>query len=239
MKYTEYTAEILVKINESYNHQHVITKYDVDMVNEHTKLIESTRSSNIPKVGDRLLFTSKHGDYCPNALIEKKNDDKFSVCVNPYVPFIYSRDEGIRCDVSGGPFTSVPMTDLIYIGQCDSTFCDWGHCGRCGNGAVHFNAKVSVWEYIEPKPLYDGFTTQYWHRVYLNKHKEEEIWRYGNLYTSDKICFAKEEDYQNFLKEHNATVYLGNWPGQFVVWYNKEQRQSSHKGSTIEKPKYR
>ena len=50
---------------------------------------------------------------------------------------------------SGGYWFSIPeeLQGLVkYIGKDKKTFCAWGHCGACGDGAFQFQAIVNVWE---------------------------------------------------------------------------------------------
>ena len=217
MNYTEYTAETLALMNESFAYRYGITGDDVEEVNKFVKLIESTRNIHAPEVGDRVVYTSKHGDYSPGAIINRKFSDNFSVCIRPHDSFISYYDE-IWCDVSGGPCTKIPITNLEYKGQCDNLFSIWGHCGMCVGGTVQFNAKVSFWKYSEPEPYYDQFTTENWRKIHIHKNSKDDYNKSGNLYVSDSICFKSEEEYLTFLREYDATVYPGCWPDKYIVW---------------------
>lgn len=59
---------------------------------------------------------------------------------------------------------SVPPKALKYVCKEEKLFKDWGSCGARGNGTVSFKAEVSIWEYIEPDPLYDDYTTKDWRK---------------------------------------------------------------------------
>jgi hypothetical protein len=58
------------------------------MANACVRHIKNTRSCHIPKVGDRIIHTSKYGDYSPNALIEKDEGGNVYLCIGPMIPFI-------------------------------------------------------------------------------------------------------------------------------------------------------
>ena len=47
-----------------------------------------------------------------------------------------------------------------------------GHCGACANGSVTFLAKVPLWLYDEPNPMYVNFTTETYRKFYLHKREE-------------------------------------------------------------------
>lgn len=141
---TSYDLKMLLPWNGSYDCAHRLTEDDVQMVNDLTQHIEPTRSAHYPKIGDRVIHVSKYGNYSGNALIGKIEKGQCSICLNPYIPFVWKTPLGIGCDVSGGPFTSAPTGKLHFVGRTDGHFKDWGHCGACANGAVVFKARVAL-----------------------------------------------------------------------------------------------
>lgn len=88
-KAKRYTLETLLPLNVSYDSDHGLTREDVDMVNSLVEVIESTRSKHTPKIGDRVVYTQKGGEYHPHGLIEKKTRGQilclprpvYSVCI--------------------------------------------------------------------------------------------------------------------------------------------------------------
>ncbi len=68
-KAKKYTIETLLPLNVSYDDDHGLTQEDVDMVNSLVEVIESTRSKHTPKIGDRVVYTLKGGEYHPQTLI--------------------------------------------------------------------------------------------------------------------------------------------------------------------------
>ena len=150
------------------------------MVNSLVEVIESTRSKHTPKIGDRVVYTQKGGEYHPYGLIEKKHEDKFYVCLDPFIPFVWESDNAIKVDVSGGPFYHADADKFKFIGWAEADFKEQGHCGATANGTGRFKAKVPLWAYSEPDPLYGDFTTKDWKKITLRKRKE------GNLYDSTR-----------------------------------------------------
>ena len=234
-KTPRYTLETLLPLNETYDREHRLNQEDVETVNSLVEQIENTRSVHTPQIGDRVIYVSRHGDYSDHALIETRNESDFSICVHPYVPFTGCTADGVWCDVSGGPFTVMKFGDAQYVGQTNGAFKVWGHCGPCGNGAVMFEARVGLWEYREANPLYGEFTTETWRKMYFRKVAEPQD---GYLYRGDGIGFRREEDFQRFLNDFEATVFSGHWPIHFVVWCYRdvEKAVSRKEWDAIEAP---
>lgn len=168
-----YSRETLLPMNTLYDHEHHLTQEDVDMANKLVRHIERTRNPRVPQVGDRVRYTTRHGDFHGNALIEAvREDGTRSICLCPYVPFVWATAGGIGCAVSGGPFTAVMPQELKPSGAVPGDFCAWGHCGACGNGVVRFCAEVPLWEFRESDPLYGDFSTEKWRKISLYKDTE-------------------------------------------------------------------
>ena len=214
-----------------------LTQQDVDMVNNYVELIEQTRSELTPKIGDRLVYVTEHGDYYGHALIDDRHakEGYFSVCEEPYVPFVWEEDGNIRLSVSGGAFHSVNPGDMKFLKWTEGAFKNWGHCGGCANGTVTFLAKVPLWFYAEPNPRYVGFTTETYRKFYLNKRKESEK---GNLYQGFDIAFRNESEFQQFLKDYEGTVFKGNWENQVVLWCFRHENRflTRHEWDKIDAP---
>lgn len=213
VKKSRYTLDTLRPLNIAYENNHFLDQSDVDKANAFVELIESTRKKGHPQPGDLMIYVSKHGDYYPSALIEKENENNITVCVNPFIPFVSRIGNRIVCDVSGGPFYQVEKSDAKFKGWDIAYFKDWGNCGPCANGAVTFAARVPLWEYREPDPLYGDFTTKEWERFYFSKDMNSEY-----LYQGNGKCFKSEEDFRQFIQDHEGTVFPGNWKNQVVVW---------------------
>ena len=224
-----YSRETLLPINTLYDHEHHLTQEDVDMANKLVRHIEHTRNPRIPQVGDQVCYTTRYGDFYDNALIEAVREDGMrSICLCPYVPFVWTTSDGIGCAVSGGPFTAVMPQALKPSGAVQGDFCDWGHCGACGNGVVRFCTEVLLWEYREPEPLYGDFTTEKWRKISL--YKDTENLR-GDLYRGDCISFRAEVEFRRFLSDYEGTVFAAPDTKSVIVWcYRDEQTAVSQEG---------
>ena len=223
-------------MNTLYDHEHHLTQEDVDMANKLVRHIEHTRNPRIPQVGDRVRYTTRHGDFHGNALIEAvREDGTRSICLCPYVPFVWMTAGGIGCAVSGGPFTAVMPQALKPSGAVPGDFCAWGHCGACGNGVVRFCAEVPLWEYREPEPLYGDFTTEKWRKISL--YKDTENLR-GDLYRGDCISFRAEVEFRRFLSDYEGTVFAAPDPKSVIIWcYRDEQTAvSQEKWDALDAP---
>ena len=209
-------------MNTLYDYEHCLTQEDVDAVNALVRHIEHTRNPRVPQIGDRVRYTTRHGDFYGNALIEAVREDGMrSICLCPYVPFVWATAGGIGCSVSGGPFTAVMPQALNPSGAVQGDFCDWGHCGACGNGAVRFSAEVPLWEFREDDPLYGDFTTEKWRKISLYKDPE---CRSGDLYRGECISFGSEEEFRQFLSDYEGTVFAAPDPKSVIVWCYRDER---------------
>lgn len=171
----KYTLDTLKKINERFIESHRMKESDVEMANAYVELIERTRSTTEPQSGDLIQYTDEHGNYYSAAHIEKVNGDgTVNVCEKPYIPFINANvnNDGIRCCTSGGPWCDLPVNKLVYVGKGEKHFQDWGNCGGCADGAIVFNANVSVWEYVDERNKFISesgfkFTTKDFDKYYV------------------------------------------------------------------------
>lgn len=216
----KYTLETLLPLNVSYDYDHTLTQEDVDMVNSLVEAIEKTRSEHTPKNGDRIVYVENDGSYHPQALIEKELDDGLYVCLDPCIPFVWANENGISLNVSGGPFYHADSDKLRFTGWIEASFKKWGHCGPTANGTVTFMAKVPLWSYSEPEPLYGSFTTKDWQRFSLRKHEGSEN---RNLYVSSRISFSDEDEFQEYVNDHNGTIFTCSDPTFIVLWCFRRQ----------------
>mgnify|MGYP001625469909 FL=1 len=211
--------ENFYKINGLYHIEHGITKNDIKMAENYIDYIEKTRSDKIPKVGDIVKYTTEYGDYYGRALISANSGaNEIQICEQPYVPFICStNNDDMSLSVSGGAFTHTNKNNLKYLGKEKRQFCDWGSCGACANGAVDFEAEVSVWEYKENN-MFGEYSTKYYNKMYIKK-KEKPI--NGYIIFGDGIAFETEKDYQAFLKTYRAKEFDNDY--NTVIFYYKEE----------------
>lgn len=221
-----YTLETLKEINTRFECDHILHKSDVDMANNYVKLIENSRSDIVPRVGDRVRYTNEYGEYYGRAHIEQVEDNRIYICENPYVPFIWQKDHGIACQTSGGAWSHIPLGEFKYLGKELKTFCDWGSCGACANGAVEFQAEVSVWEYINPNNRYAPYTTKDYDRQFIRYVVDQ----FGNpvngsnyRYFGDGIAFATDKDYQAWLRTYRGIELQGGYENQKVVFLYREK----------------
>ena len=237
MNTDKYTKETLTEINFRFCNAHYpgITDSDLAMANDYVRLIESTRSNETPKAGDRIRYTNKYGDYYECAHIEYITErGEVNICEQPYVPFIGADKDkdGIYCTTSGGAWTDIPVNKLTYVGIEEKTFCYWGHCHACADGAVDFKAEVSVWEYNENEQPY---STKTHYKMYVYYKKESD--QYGYRFTGEGIAWRNELEFQAWLETVKGEVFKGSH-NQILVWYwkQKEVHVSPAEYETLELP---
>ena len=218
----KYTKETLKAINPRYcGAHHILTDGDVAMANNYVELIENSRSKEVPKAGDRIRYTDSHGDYYTRGHIEYVRDGEANICEKPYVPFIRANanNNGIRCNTSGGSWANIPVSELRYVGEEEKNFCDWGSCGACADGAVEFEAKVSVWEYVAEQRY--PYTTKTHNKMYISYNPNRKDSNY--IFFGDGKAWETELDFQAWLATVKGEVFEGNWDNQIVVWYWKQK----------------
>lgn len=234
----KYTESSLISLNGSYHYDHEIKQSDVDMANRYVRLIESTRSEKQPRNGDMIRLTTRHGDYYPYAHLEKLYEDGFSACEQPYFPFIYPHPSknGISCSTSGGAWLSIPPKSLKYVGKEEKYFKDWGWRGARGNGAVCFKAEVSVWEYTEPDPVYDHYTTKDWRKTHLSKDVTSPKPDY--LYYGNGIAFKTQQELDEYINLFRGKLYNVYWPNSFELWcyFENQIKIPSEKWQALDLP---
>ena len=220
-----YTLETLKQINARFECDHTLRNSDVEMANKYVEIIENSRSADMPKVGDRVRYTNEYGEYYGRAHIEKVEDGEVYICESPYVPFIWKKGDGIGCSTSGGAWCYLPLGEFKYLGKELKTFCDWGNCGACGNGAVEFQAEVSLWEYTDPNNRYAPFTTKDYGREFISYRVDQ----FGNptngsnyRYFGDGIAFETHKDYKAWLRTYRGIEMPGVWENQTVVFKYRE-----------------
>lgn len=176
------------------------------MVNKRIALIESTRNDEVPQVCDIVEVTTQYGDYYPNAIIESiREDGTLHVCLEPMIPFLSECEGRVVMSASGGPWMFIPQ-NLKKIETRSVWFKDWGHSGACANGAVHFRAKVNMWEYVKENPEHATKTNNKF-RVYLRESNSSNPYRY--IVTHKGLSyrvFRTEEEYQAWFAEIGGII---------------------------------
>ena len=220
----------LLKINKRFLYTHrVITGNDIKNIEHLQSLIELTRDETTPKAGDIVKLTTEHGDYYGTALISNvwgeptDNDIEFEVCECPYTPFMGRYDEktqNIKMSVSGGSFHNFKRNMFQYAGKGKRKFCDWGHCGACGDGAIDFFATVNVWE-VKENNRFAPYTTEKYNKMYI--YKLDKPSDYGYIIKGDGIAFKTQKDYEAFLKTYKAKEFKGYYNNQTIIFCYKEE----------------
>jgi hypothetical protein len=131
-----------------YKTYHGVKNSDIEKANLLAKLIEKREKTPTP--GDIIICKGPAKIYI-NGHLEKKPEEHSSICVQPYIPFVFSNcvneEWSIIFSTSGGYWLSVSEhEELKYVGKKRKPFKTWGHCGPCSDGAFVFPAIVNIWE---------------------------------------------------------------------------------------------
>lgn len=218
-----YTLESLAQINGRFlgTHLHLLD-VDVSHANHLSELIESTRNPDRPMPGDIVEFTTRYGDFYPNAHIESIEKGELYICEQPYTPFVDAVNREIYYSTSGGAWSHIP-NNLKWIGRRPKRFTDWGHCGPCADGAVDFFAEVNVWEYAQPDPLFGSYTTKDYRKQYISYDPEDSS-PFGYHYYGEGHAYRTEEEYLAWLTTYHGVEFEGFRENQTVVFcYRKNE----------------
>lgn len=146
------TREDLLKCNAVFDSVHGLGEFEVKEANRHISNIGLNQSVNrTPSVGDLVegVYYSTH-EYRFGIVESVSRRGVVGVCYDPCVPFVYSDVFNISLSVSGGPFTHAHMSCFELVADEEPRFFKaWGECGRCGDGAFFFPAKVKRWRLVE------------------------------------------------------------------------------------------
>lgn len=162
MEYSNfYDLKSLVRLNEREGCACSIEERDVEKVNRLIFRMRKEREENpAPVAGDTVTYTTRGGDYYPQAHIERSDGREAQLCLLPRMPFCHEK-EGRTCyNTEGGPWVTTDPGLLLPDGIRGKQFRTWGHTGRHENGAVLFHTSVRAWKYTEPEPLYGEYTTK-------------------------------------------------------------------------------
>ena len=224
-----YTKETLAEINNRYINcgHYPLTDSDIEKANMYVQMIENTRSKTIPKAGDRIIYTTDFGDYYRYAHIESIENGQAYICEQPYAPFVYKGEEKIWFSTSGGSWHYIDIGKLTYVGTEKKTFCAWGSYGVRADGAIEFEANVSLWEYKNENPMFvdengNQYTTKNYDYMILHYSTERDP---QYKYFGQSIAWRNEYDLQAWLKTFKAKVFEYDARfGTALVWYWKEKQ---------------
>ena len=140
---------------------YLITEKEVRKVNRMLELMENVRSRQMcPTEGDCVEFVSRSGDYFGKAHIERITGKYADICLIPETVFCFDDMGKAAYDTAGSPWTQVNIRNMKPAGSEIRIFRTWGFGKRSNTGSLRFDAPVRKWEYREPNPLYDGYTTR-------------------------------------------------------------------------------
>ena len=143
--------------NSGYIREHGITQRDIDEINHSIHLIQMNRKKYTPIMGDIIQLMApgdKEIKYMHGHLDTHIDPDDWrggSICVKPYTSFVFHNGRELTgFSTSGGYWIRQLEKEMYKFIEKESLkiFCQFGHNGACGNGAVYFQAKVNTWKVI-------------------------------------------------------------------------------------------
>ena len=94
MEYSNfYDLKSLVRLNEREGRACSIEERDVEKVNRLISRMRKEREENpAPVAGDTVTYTTRGGDYYPQAHIERSDGREAQLCLLPRMPFCHEKE---------------------------------------------------------------------------------------------------------------------------------------------------
>lgn len=217
------------KLNDSYTLEQLKTEnpggfrpFDIphDVDNDDLKIVIALREALAarrrgalrPVAGDAVIYTSEYGDYHPGAMIDRIDEGKVTICE---CPSAYCLENG-KVSISGGSFSSVEASELVYIGEKPRRFWTFGRFGACAHGGIYFTAPVHEWRYVAANPLYGEYTTEKHRKFYVaiiedEKERTERHNGYKYLISSCGGCscnaFRTDHEFSAWIKTYKVKIF--------------------------------
>ena len=227
MEYSNfYDLKSLVRLNEREGCACSIEERDVEKVNRLIFRMRKEREENpAPVAGDTVTYTTRGGDYYPQAHIERSDGREAQLCLLPRMPFCHEK-EGRTCyNTEGGPWVTTDPGLLLPDGIRGKQFRTWGHTGRHENGAVLFHTSVRAWKYTEPEPLYGEYTTKEWTKYLIERRQDIEP-AGAFIYRNESFTVYSKEELDRMVGILHGRLFDGFRQGLFILWgYRMEWKE--------------
>ena len=217
------TVEKLKEVNQSYHYNKGITEKETEKANSIATVITKAAQTKNPQVGDIVLYTTEHGDYHANAVIEKIDSKKFYICeAGSLWAGINGQTQKHYISVgSGGSFKWLDIEKLEATRETkERTFQTWGRNGAEANGAFYFPATVKVWIYNEINK-YAPYSTKLYNKYYIHKNDNPEA-EYMFRASLRMRAWETYKDFNAWLLKNRAVIFE-HYNNSYVVFtYKKE-----------------
>ena len=227
MKYGNfYDLESLTLLNRHEGCACSIKECDVEKVNRLiSRMREDRERVSLPTAGDVVTYTTRGGDYYPQAHIERGDDREVHICLFPQTPFCHENEKCTGYNTEGGPWVITGPELLLPDGIRSKQFRMWGHTGRHRNGAVLFHTFVRAWKYTEPDPLYGKYTTKEWTRYLIECQPDIEP-ADAFIYRNESFTLYSREELERLVGILHGELFNGFRPGLFILWaYRMEWKE--------------
>lgn len=224
-----YTKESLEAYNLDFLNLHpyaAIEDCDVAQINLLVSMIEGTRSDEHPMPGDIIEYTTKYGDWYPNAHVESLSESDVLICETASIPTVSEQNGDLCIDrVSGGAWDDIPIA-IRKVGQRQKTFGCRVPTDFMNMGVIEFQANVNVWAYTEPNPLFGEYTTRQYDRFHIYFLKEPDMFGYRVLVHSSGgasyVAFRNQREYLAWLATYKGVEFKVE-TGAVVFLYRKQE----------------
>lgn len=202
------TLEELTRENVIHINTHgPLTEQDVTDINNLSELIEESRGSG-PAVGDSVEVFTREGRYFPNAHIESiSHDGLATVCLSGGLALVDNKGEMSK--VSGGPFESININDMIPNGDYIKDFYYFRLTTFVpAHASITFKAKVKRWRYKALNPIYGNFSEKDYNLYYHYERPKEAVRLHGgDRHYVGSYRYRTKNDYLAWLTTYKGVEF--------------------------------
>ncbi len=227
MEYSNfYDLKSLVRLNEREGCACSIKECDVEKVNRLISRMREEREENpVPTAGDTVTYTTRGGDYYPQAHIERGDDREVLSAFSHRHLSAMRMKKCTGYNTEGGPWVTTGPELLLPDGIRNKQFRMWGHTGRHKNGAVLFHTFVRAWKYTEPDPLYGKYTTKEWTKYLIECQQDIEP-ADAFIYRNESFTLYSQGRTGAAGRNSARKLFNGFRPGLFILWaYRMEWKE--------------
>lgn len=144
-KYYPDLRSLIEENNYSYDREHNLNEQDLALVNFLISRIGYMRGNWKVSPGDVVVCEGKE------CFIQSIENGIAHICEMRCHPYTSLDKKALwytkpSFSASGGPWSHLPVDDFEPVGETESSFWTFGHCGATGNGGIDFKAKVQLWK---------------------------------------------------------------------------------------------
>jgi hypothetical protein len=231
------TLDELKRINGRHDRECDITQADADRINRHIDAIEQSRSRWRAKSGDIVEVIDRYGKYSPHWHIDGKARIVLCLIKNKYMPVVRVDDSGTVTQQFTGCYKKRFVFGMLkYRGKRWRRLCAQKTPANRHGNLVCFRAKVNVWEYREPRPLYGKYNTRdytLFNVYHLTDRRGHPINGNKYRYCARPFTFRTRAEYTAWLGACGGVEFEGKHKKHKIVFCKPERLRAYCKRQSL------